>query len=230
MPLKKSKGNMYPWVTHTHSHLAGKCPHECSYCYVQAMAQKFPTMKALYSGPIRLIEKEFEVDYGRGKTIFIEHMNDLMAAPVPLDFILKIIRHCLKYPENEYVFQSKNPERYTIMDCFFPERRIFGTTIESSKFLPSIMHNAPPPEWRALAMMKLDGRKFVTIEPILDFDVDIISSWMDRIRPEFVNIGADSKGRGLPEPTPDKVHGLIEKLKEYGIEIREKHNLSRLLK
>jgi len=45
-----------------------------------------------------------------------------------------------------------------------------------------------------------------------------------------VNIGADSKGHGLPEPSPDKVHALIEKLTGYGIEIREKHNLERLLK
>jgi hypothetical protein len=43
MPLKKSEGNMYPWVTHTHSHLAGACPHECK-CYVQ-MAKKFPNMR-----------------------------------------------------------------------------------------------------------------------------------------------------------------------------------------
>lgn len=37
MALTKSKGNMYPWVTHTHTHLRGECPHGCRYCYVQAM-------------------------------------------------------------------------------------------------------------------------------------------------------------------------------------------------
>jgi hypothetical protein len=71
-------------------------------------------------------------------------------------------------------------------------------------------------------------RTFVTIEPILDFDVDILSSWMDKIRPEFVNIGADSKGHNLPEPPYEKVLQLIEKLQAYGIEIREKKNLERL--
>ena len=62
MPLKKSEGNMYAWVTHTHSHLAGKCPHECVYCYVSQMAKKFPNMRARYSGPIRLIEDELNVE------------------------------------------------------------------------------------------------------------------------------------------------------------------------
>lgn len=32
MSLKKSKGNMYDWVSHTHSHLSGKCGHQCGYC------------------------------------------------------------------------------------------------------------------------------------------------------------------------------------------------------
>ena len=100
---------MYDWVTHTHSHLAGKCPHECAYCYVQAMANVYPNMKAKYSGPARLIEEELAVDYGAGKTIFIEHMNDLFAEAVTDEMIGRIICHCNGYPENKYVFQIKNP-------------------------------------------------------------------------------------------------------------------------
>lgn len=79
-----------------------------------------------------------------------------------------------------------------------------------------------------LAMEKLKARKFVTIEPVLDFDVDIIAEWIDRIRPEFLNLGADSKSRNLPEPTVDKIMRLVSKLAEYGIDLREKHNLLRL--
>lgn len=78
---------MYPWVTHTHSHLAGECPHRCSYCYVQAMAKRSPALKERFSGPLRLIEKELDVNYGTGKTIFVEHMNDLFAEKVPQEFI-----------------------------------------------------------------------------------------------------------------------------------------------
>ena len=32
MPLKKSVGNMYDFVTHTWSPVRGKCKHDCSYC------------------------------------------------------------------------------------------------------------------------------------------------------------------------------------------------------
>jgi hypothetical protein len=81
-----------------------------------------------------------------------------------------------------------------------------------------------------LAMESLWGRKFITLEPILDFDVDTLSIWIDRIKPDFVNIGADSKNHNLPEPSTDKVKELIENITSMGIEIREKHNLNRLLK
>lgn len=228
MPLKKSVGNMYPWVTHTHCHLGGECPHRCSYCYVNSFPFGRP---ARYKGPLRLIEKEFEVNYGSGKTIFIENCNDLFAVDVLDEFKEKIISHCKMWPDNTYVFQSKNPRLMARHYTFSPENTVFGTTIESSLYYPEIMRQAPMPvsRVRGMKMLPPKARKFVTIEPIMDFDIDILASWMDQIRPEFVNIGADSKGHHLPEPSPEKVNELILKLTAYGIEIREKHNLGRLM-
>lgn len=31
--MNKSKGNMYPWVTHTWNPIKGICPHQCSYLF-----------------------------------------------------------------------------------------------------------------------------------------------------------------------------------------------------
>ena len=75
----------------------------------------------------------------------------------------------------------------------------------------------------------MNRRLFVTIEPVLDFDVNVLANWIAMIKPEFLNLGADSKNRNLPEPTVEKVMALVAKLHEYGIELREKHNLNRLL-
>jgi DNA repair photolyase len=213
---------MYPWVTHTHSHLGGRCSHECVYCYVDNPRMGRPEK---YQGPIRLIEKEFTVKYNTGKTIFIEHCNDLFAKEVPNEFIDRIIHHCKEFPLNFYVFQSKNPRR--LLDWAFPKGTILGTTIETNRDMPEI-GKAPRPRERAEAMINISGRKFVTIEPVLDFDVDILAGWIAEIRPEFLNLGADSKGHGLPEPTVEKIMALVDKLHEYGIELREKHNLQRL--
>jgi len=73
-------------------------------------------------------------------------------------------------------------------------------------------------------------RKVDDVEETLDFDVYILSKWIAGTSPDFVNIGADSKGHGLPEPPMWKVEALIKNLKESGIEIREKHNLERLMR
>ena len=48
MSFRESKGNMYPWVTHTWNVIKGKCPHDCSYCYMK----RFP------QNELRLDEKE----------------------------------------------------------------------------------------------------------------------------------------------------------------------------
>jgi len=216
---------MYEWVTHMHAHLGGECSHKCKYCYVNN-----PRMANIprYSGPIRLIEKEFRVRYGTGKTIFIEHMNDLFAADVPHAAILAVINHCCQYRDNTYVFQTKNPVRYWEFDKLIPQNSILGTTIETNRDIPGIS-NAPTPRERARVMAAIVNRRlFVTIEPVLDFDVNVLANWIAMIKPEFLNLGADSKNRNLPEPTVEKVMALVAKLHEYGIELREKHNLQRL--
>lgn len=225
MPLKKSTGNMYPWVTHTHCHLGGECPHRCVYCYVNSFPFGRPPK---YSGPLCLIEKEFSVNYRKGKTIFVENCNDLFAAEVPDEFIAQILAHCRNWPENVFVFQTKNPGRYLEWLSLMPSSFVLGCTIETNRIINGIS-KAPPPSDRAREMNCLTGqRRFITIEPVLDFDVDILADWIRRINPEFLNLGADSKNNGLPEPTVEKIMALVSKLHEYGIELREKHNLQRL--
>jgi len=231
MPLKKAKGNMYQgWVTHTHSHLVGACPHACSYCYVQAMARRFPNLAERASGPVTLLYSELFVPYGHGKTIFVEHLNDLFAEAVPSAFIREILAHCHRCPRNTYVLQTKNPCRYAEFRQMIPANSILGTTIETNRHYGTIMAKSPTPARRYEAMVCLDwAKKFVTIEPILDFDLGPLVDWIRLIRPALVNIGADSKGRGLPEPSPAKVRALIEALKAAHLDVRLKSNLARLL-
>lgn len=225
MPLNKSKGNMYPWVTHTHSHLRGRCPHGCSYCYVQAHERRWGT--GAFAGPLRLDERELRARYGSGKTVFIEHQNDLFADRVPREYISKVLAHCAAWPDNTYVFQSKNPGRMAA--CWrvgaLPPKRLLGVTIESNRHHKVAMGNAPEPalRYRSCGEFPVD---FVTVEPIMDFDVGELVKWLNCIAPRFVNIGADSKGHGLPEPSWEKVQALLGELD--GFEIREKHNLERL--
>ena len=63
------------------------------------------------------------------------------------------------------------------------------------------------------AMTQLEGvKKMVSLEPIMDFDPDTLLSWIDMIKPDFVSIGADSKGHQLPEPPATKIQYLVEEM------------------
>ncbi len=245
MSLRKSDGNMYPWVTHMHTHLRGECTHQCPYCYVQSIAKNLaekrnlPHMLEMYSGPLRLDEHEFETNYGKDKVIFIEHMNDLFAMGVRDEWICRIIAHAKRFFLNQYVYQTKNPARaikwigLKIDGAIIrPRKDIFGTTIETNRITGRC---APSTQDRINAMCQIrrlypDMALFITIEPVMDFDVDTMLSWMKDAKPTFINIGADSKGNCLLEPTSDKLRMFIDGVVKLGIEIRQKHNLERLLK
>lgn len=224
--LTKSVGNMYSWVSHMHSHIGGKCPHECQYCYVgKGRYGIIPR----YEGELRLIDKEFQVNYGSGKIIFIEHMNDMFAEAVPQSFINTILTHCNCYPKNEYVFQTKNPERMVKNLDLMPSKVMLGTTIETNREI--MISKAPSPIKRLNGMQKIPLyiKTFVTIEPIMKFDLEVLVGILKLIQPSFVNIGADSKHCNLPEPTKQEVKDLIKAINDAGLTIKIKHNLSRFL-
>ena len=230
MPLKRSTGNMYDWVTHMHAHLEGACIHDCAYCYVSH--SRFGRLPK-NTGHLRLNEKEFSTNYGADKTIFIEHTNDLFANNVPDPWIVRILDHCKAYPKNTYIFQTKNPWR--ALPFFnaqaFPSMHLIGTTIETNRHLPSLSL-APSPLERYGGILKLSesgARTFITIEPIMDMVPEILGTWIANVKPEFINIGADSKNIRLPEPDKAKIYTLINLIAKEGIVIRGKTNLKRLI-
>jgi len=55
-----------------------------------------------------------------------------------------------------------------------------------------------------------------TMEPVMDFDVDIIVSWAKMLNPCMIWLGYDSKQSYLPEPELNKVKILDWKLSELG--------------
>ena len=236
MALVKAKGNMYEWVTHTWSILQGKCPHDCDYCYVKTgMIGKYPSLKVQYEGVPRLNERDRNINLGKGKTIFVAHTSDLFAKDIPLGLIEQVLDICKKYPENKYVFQTKAPEHMLILAHlgYLPPKEMveLGTTIETDDWDMLKKHTkAGSPTARLYAMSRLhqEGYKtFITIEPVMKFTHDFADKIIDA-RPDFVNIGADSKKCSLPEPTWEEVVDLKERIEKAGIEIRIKTNLERL--
>ncbi len=214
MSFRKSVGNMYPWVTHTWNVIKGKCPHDCSYCYMK----RFP------QGELRFDEKEMKRNLGEDNFIFVGSSCDMWADNIPGKWIAEILGRCYQYPENKYLFQSKNPARFVKSKDWCPPYIMFATTIESD--IDYALTIAPTVMSRADAISKISGG-IVTIEPILDFNLGGFVKLIKYANPKWINIGADSKDHNLPEPSWGKVQDLISALKEF-TEVKVKSNLERL--
>lgn len=220
--LKEAKGDMYSFVSHTWNPIKGKCGHGCGYCYMNRLGEK--------AKPVRLDEKLLNDDLGTGNFIFVVTGTDMFAENVDKEAITKILDYCEKF-DNKYLFQSKNPERFMeFIEHPVFKKSVICTTIETNRYYP-VMGNAPSVEERVSAIeiikSETDVDVYVTIEPIMDFDLPEMIDLIRRCNPVQVNIGADSKGNKLPEPTKEKAEKLIVELNKFTT-VKEKKNLARL--
>jgi DNA repair photolyase len=219
--INEAKGNMYSWVTHTWNTIKGECPHGCTYCYMHRWGKQ---------KPVRFDKKELNTDLGSGNFIFVGSSCDIFAREIPDHWIVETLEHCAKF-DNIYLFQSKNPFYFSAIEVFLkPEQFRLCTTIETNRWYPEIMGHTEKSERRAEAMSTFKDRikTYVTIEPIMEFDLDDMMRLMYICAPNQINIGADSGNNGLPEPSKENLEQLIFTLKSY-YTIDKKINLKRLL-
>jgi len=219
MGLNKQSGNMYPFVTHTWNPIRGRCPHQCSYCY----------MKRFKVGNLRLEERELTTNLGSSNYIFVGSSTDMWAAEVPTEWIQRVIQHTKKY-NNIYLFQTKYPIRFLDFIEDINRNYILGTTLETNRDYDVSLAPTPMDRWTQFKLLKkYKIRRMVSIEPVMDFDlVDFLCMLRD-IKPEFVSIGADSKRNNLIEPSSEKLEKLIKHLKSY-TNVIIKNNVKRLMK
>jgi DNA repair photolyase len=173
------------------------------------------------------MEEELRTNLGKGKVIFVGSASDMWGDWMDSFNIEQVLEHCRRF-DNEYVFQSKNPDRFLQFLGRFPKKSMFGTTIEADRYVEQVS-KAPDIPCRVEAMKRMGAKKFVSIEPILQFDLERLVRMILQIRPSFVTIGADSKNHNLLEPTGEQVRQLIKRLGKF-TEVRPKTNLRRLLK
>ena len=110
-----------------------------------------------------------------------------------------------------------------------PSDFVLCTTIETNHWINSVMNRSLHPVLRAEAMKKISKKveTYVTVEPIMRFNLVMLVGLIRACNPVQVNIGADSGRNGLDEPTWDEVQLLIDELKCFTTVV-EKKNLKRL--
>lgn len=221
MPLNESKGNMYDFVTHTYNTVKGECPHACGYCYMKRWGkQNQPYFDT----------RELKTNLGDHNFIFVGSSIDLFAKDIPDEWIIRTLDYCDQF-DNRYLFQSKNPGRmikYITHPVF--KKSVVCTTIETNRLYLDVMCNCPMPKARVESMFYLSDyvKTYVTIEPIMKFDLQPLVRMIRMCKPEQVNIGADSGNNKLPEPISGEVVNLIGELQKF-TRINKKSNLNRLL-
>lgn len=213
MHLNESRGNMYEFVTHTWNPISGKCYHDCSYCYMKKDGKVLPD--------IHLIENELKGIFQRDSFVFIGSGTDMFADNVPTEWIVRVLDFCVEATTHQpqgnktrFLLQTKNPVRlleFVDHPLFKSGQVVTCTTIETNRHYPEIMNKAPLPQERADAMAQLSARgikTYVTVEPLMDFDIDQMASLLQQCNPEQVNIGANTY-RKIELPEPDKAAPLV---------------------
>ncbi len=197
------------WCDYTANPVRGKCQHDCHYCYMKAMNERF---KPKYGNGKAEVTFHSEVlnairNHKKPATIFVGSSHDLFGDWCDqywIDQTLKTGR-----ASSHYIFLTKNPARLPIRQRYFPfPNQYFGASIDTVE--------------RAKATNPyMDRLDFLSIEPLLeDVAYDLVGNFRALI------IGAQT-GKGAIRPEKEWVEHLIE-LAEDDCKVFIKDNLLKL--
>ena len=234
-PLEKKKEsktatpNMYA-DTKTWSPFMG-CKFGCTYCLtsfqLQAKRQKHRCTECYNYTPHFHPDRLSKIP--AKNTIFVCGNADIAFASARqiTQIIDAINNYNKKHPTNGKTFylQSKRPSCIKPFLALLPRNVIILTTLETNRNKNySKVSKAPVPSERYKQFLALDyPRKVVTIEPIMDFDVDKFSKWILTLKPEYVWLGFNSRKKPvLPEPPEAKMRAFTDTLIKNKISVRGK--------
>ena len=223
---QKKHGRMFSIVTGTWNPISG-CLFNCNYCWAKDLAiTKLKNTKRYSKGfTPSLNETEFKVNFAKGDLIFVSDMGDMFADFIRSEWIMQVFSHISKFPEADFLFMTKNPKRYVDLLPHIPKNAILGATIETTNdeiIQVDKVSNAPLPSQRYKAMKELVWeRKIVSIEPVLDFNLNTFVGWIEDINPFLVYIGYDNYCHKLREPTLKQTTELMQNLSRTSLVIRK---------
>lgn len=202
------------------------CSFDCTYCkpsfQAEAKRQNQDCMECYHYVPHSHPERLDTIP--KAETVVVCGNGDISFCSE--EYMENIIYRVGRYPKRAFYFQSKRPEYFRPFVSLFPANVVLATTLETNWDQGyRMISKAPKPSKRNEQFRNLDyPRKVVAIEPMADFDVDILAAWITDIRPEYIWIGFNSTPAQvqIPEPSKQKVIEFIELLKAQDIEVRGK--------
>jgi len=219
----EKKNNMYELSVKQWNPFVG-CEHDCIYCKSSFQRQlkrwakgqgdcpECANFEPHYRHSPRLEQKLPKTKYMQ--FIFTCSSGDIVFCST--EYLERIITRIRSEPDRTFLVQSKDPS--TFNRVIFLKNVILGTTLETNKDkLCEGTSKAPKPSQRYKDFVKVDHLlKMVTIEPVIDFDLDVMTDWIENINPCMVWLGYDSGKNKLPEPELEKVKNLHWELAKKG--------------
>ncbi len=207
------------------------CRYECSYCNVRRLVRTRLKDTERYRAGFepRLIPELLPKRYKDGTWVFVAYMGDISF--IERADLVKILSRVEHNAGCNYLFLTKSPGCYlvwqTVWNIELPDNVYLGATIETNRDYQ--ITKAPPPATRALLLSTIrHDKKFVSIEPLLDFDLRKMVKMVKDVSPDIIEIGPDNYHNKLPEPSPKKVRRLLEELRNICPTVVEKKGIERL--
>lgn len=140
-----------------------------------------------------------------GKNIFVGAMADVFGAWVPDSWLDEIFAACRKYPVHNYLFLTKNPDRY--LQYHVPENcenLWFGTSITKEEEMARILS------------LPRACKTFISMEPVLeDLHPERQSAMFGLV--DWVIIGAETgPGKDVTVPQREWIEGIIKECRKQG--------------
>lgn len=231
------------WAKWTWNPVTG-CKFNCPYCYAKDMAENeyyasgFPKKFEPTFHPDRL-KAPFNTKIPAARAneeginnVFVCSMADLFGDWIPSDIIKKVFDVCGQTPQFNYLFLTKNPDRYLSFfeeqpdDYVFPLNCWLGATADTdARFQRAI---------KAFAKLKqyVDNTIFLSCEPLLEpFNLSSIPDVMEEDQTAFpidwVIIGG-LKGSENSDRQPEWswVEDILRVSRNYNVDVYFKPNLT----
>lgn len=219
---------MFKSITKTWNPFVG-CLFECysGGCWARQLALNKLNHLPRYSNGFKpkFIPEELKKRFQPDELVAVSLMGDISFATT--SEILLILQRIQQFPLTNFLIQSKNPRQYWAWNVTFPPNIYLATTIETNRDYR--LTKAPSPFERFSYLKDYPHTpKFLSIEPIQDFDLEELLDWVKFIKPYIIEVGADNYSNHLPEPSWGKVEALLKRLKEICPKVVEKEGLERL--
>lgn len=156
-----------------------------------------------------------------GKNVFVGAMADVFGKWVPVECIKEILDECVKRPQHNYLFLTKNPYRYAELFkkeiLMERENMWYGMTVANSahaRVAEEIMQDLPG-----------NAHTFLSIEPILEDVLDSLEVTISNFT-DWVIIGAETgRRKGKVSPRKEWIDKIIAFCDEFNVPVFMKDSL-----